>query len=279
MRVISWNVNGLRAAAKKGFRDFLEGSGAAIVGIQEARTEELPEGLRPTRPDLHGYVAPDDLFVQEPAFEWHTALAAGERKGYSGVGLFARPRWDTLDASLAPEFDVEGRTLFARFGRLTVVTGYFPNGNGQNRDNSRIPYKLDYYRAMFAKLEPARAAGEPILVMGDLNTAHQPIDLARPRENAKTSGFTDVERAELGRWLAAGWTDTYRAAHPDVAGAYSWWSQRFGIRAKNIGWRLDLVLASPGVLPFIRKAFIRPDVMGSDHCPVGVTLNAKVLRP
>ena len=164
-----------------------------------------------------------------------------------------------------------------RFGPLLIVNGYFPNGSGPNRDLSRIPYKLDFYRHLFAHLEERRAAGERILVMGDFNTAHRDVDLARPKSNKKTSGFRPEEREELDRWLREGWTDTFRVFQ-DGEGHYSWWSNRPGVRERNVGWRIDYVLASPGALPFVKEAFICPEVMGSDHCPVGVALDPKILE-
>jgi exodeoxyribonuclease-3 len=174
------------------------------------------------------------------------------------------------------EFDVEGRFQLARFGDLTIVNAYFPNGSGKERDNSRIPYKLEFYRAVFDRLEGERRAGRALLVMGDFNTAHQEIDLARPKENRKTSGFCDEERAELDRWLTAGWIDTFRRFEPGP-GHYSWWSQRFGVRARNIGWRIDYVLASDAAMRFVRRAHLWTAVTGSDHCPVGVEIDQQVL--
>lgn len=261
MKILSWNVNGLRAVAKKGFLPWLEASDAEIVGLQEVRA------------------TPDQLPVEvanPPG--WFTTFNPAQRPGYSGVGIYSRRTADTVHTDLgAPEHDVEGRLQMARYGRLLVVNGYFPNGNGKDRDNSRIPFKLDFYRRLFDLLEAERAAGVPILVMGDLNTAHRPIDLARPKDNESTSGFCPEEREEVDRWLRSGWTDTFRHFHPERAGAYSWWSQRFNVRAKNIGWRLDYVLASPGALPYLRDAFIWSDVMGSDHCPVGVEVDRAIL--
>ena len=179
-----------------------------------------------------------------------------------------------METSLGDEaFDAEGRLQIARWGALTIANVYFPNGSGKNRDNSRIPFKLDFYRRLFEVLEPAFAAGEPVLVMGDFNTAHRPIDLARPKQNEKTSGFCPEERAELDRWLQAGWVDTFRAAHPDAEGHYTWWSQRGDVRARNVGWRIDYVLASPALAPLVTDAFILPDVQGSDHCPLGVEID------
>lgn len=260
MRIASWNVNGLRACANKGFCDWLESSGADIVGLQEvrARPEQLP-------PEV----------VARPG--WHVAIHAAERPGYSGVGLFCRRPPDALSASLGQKkFDIEGRAQLATFGRLLVVNAYFPNGNGKDRDLSRIPYKLAFYRHLFKLLEPEKAAGRPILVMGDLNTAHEEIDLARPKENRETSGFRPEERREVTRWLKQGWVDTFRHFEKGP-GHYSWWSQRQGVRAKGIGWRLDYVLASPGAMPYIKNAAIHADVLGSDHCPVSVEVEDGVV--
>lgn len=260
MRVISWNVNGLRACGRKGFREWLDACGGDIVGVQEVRA----------RPDQL------DAELKEPD-GWHTAFHPAERPGYSGVGLYSRRPPDGIESSIGEDrFDAEGRIQIARYGRLLVVNGYFPNGNGKNRDLSRIPYKLDFYRQLFDVLEPPRERGEPILVMGDFNTAHRPIDLARPKQNEKTSGFRPEEREELDRWLREGWTDTFRhfETGPDH---YSWWSQRQGVREKNIGWRLDMILASPGAMPCVRAAALHPHVLGSDHCPASLDLDPAVL--
>lgn len=260
MRVTSWNVNGLRAAVRKGFVAWLDGCTADIVGVQEvrARPEQLP-----------------DTVTDHP--DWHVAVTAAERPGYSGVALFSRRPPDAVQTSVdAPEIDVEGRLQLARFGDLTVVNGYFPNGNGKNRDNSRIPFKLDFYRTLFERLESLKDAGAPVLVLGDFNTAHREIDLARPKQNVGTSGFTPVEREELDRWLREGWVDSFRHFEPGE-GHYTWWSQRFGVRAKNIGWRIDYILASPGAMPYLEGATIHADVLGSDHCPISVDLDPRVV--
>ena len=208
---------------------------------------------------------------------WHTHFVHASRAGYSGVGLFSRLRPDCVDTLLGhDDLDCEGRLQVATFGQLTVVNAYFPNGNGKERDNSRIPYKLRFYSVLFERLKRAHQKGERLLVMGDFNTAHAELDLARPRENRETSGFRPEEREELSRWLAAGWVDTFRHFQP-AGGHYSWWSQRGGARERNVGWRIDYVLASPGAMPFVRAAAIHPDVHGSDHCPVSVTMDPKVL--
>ncbi len=255
MRILSWNVNGLRACAKKGFLEFLDSSAADVVGLQEVRAfpDQLDDPVR--RPD-----------------GWHSYFAPAERAGYSGVALYCRHEPDDVETRLGdPRFDAEGRFVLARFGRLRVASVYFPKGSGRNRDNSRVPYKLAFYQAVFERIQRLKRAG-PVLVMGDYNTAHQPIDLARPKSNEKTSGFLPEERAELHRWLAAGWQDTFRARHPDEEGHYTWWLQWGGARANNVGWRIDYVLASPSAARRVRDAFIWPEVSGSDHCPVGVDL-------
>ncbi|MEM1416157.1 MAG: exodeoxyribonuclease III [Myxococcota bacterium] len=259
-RVYSWNVNGIRSVAQKGLFDWLGKARADVVAMQETRAH--PEQLTPE--------------LRKPP-RWRSHFVAAERKGYSGVGLYARRAPDAVESSLGDAaMDAEGRVQIARFGALTIANVYFPNGSGKNRDNGRVPFKLAFYRRLFDHLEAERARGGRVLVLGDFNTAHRDIDLARPKGNAKTSGFLPEEREELDRWLRSGWTDTYRARHGDREGAYTWWSQRFGVRERNVGWRIDMVLASPGVMPFLLEARIHPNVMGSDHCPISVDLAPNV---
>jgi len=256
LRVASWNVNGLRACARKGFLRWLRRSGAAIVGLQEVRAlpEELPAAVRAPR-------------------GWVTEFVPAERRGYSGVALYSRTKPDAVERGLGiPHFDREGRLVTARFGRLVVVNAYFPKGSGRLRDNSRVPYKLAFYRAVFDHAQRLRRGGYRVLVMGDFNTAHREIDLARPRANRQTSGFLPEERAEVERWIRAGWIDVFRRFEPGP-GHYTWWSQRLGVRERNIGWRIDYVLASPAAMRFARGAFLAPHVLGSDHCPVAVDLD------
>lgn len=255
MFIYSWNVNGLRSATNKGFLDWLKSSNADIVGLQEVRA--LPEQLDPE--------------IRNPA-GYFTHFFPAKRPGYSGVALYSRQEPDSLDTSLGnPEFDDEGRVQIAQFGKLHIANIYFPNGQGKNNDNSRIPYKIAFYEKLFEKLGKLNHAGKPVLVMGDFNTAHQEIDIARPKENKDTSGFTPQERAEFDRILSLGWTDTFREFEKK-GGFYSWWSVRAGARARNIGWRIDYVLASKAAKSLIKQAFIHPHVMGSDHCPVGVEI-------
>lgn len=259
MRVYSWNVNGIRACAKKGFRDWLEASDAAIVGLQEVRATEAQ--AREALGDLEG---------------WHLHVSPAAKAGYSGVALLSREAPTKVDTALGePRFDQEGRVQIARYGRLVVANVYFPNGSGKDRSNDRVPYKLDFYRSLHDKLDALRKGGARVLVMGDFNTAHQEIDLARPKTNHKTSGFLPEEREELSRWVANGWVDTFRRVQPE-GGHYTWWSQRFGVRERNVGWRIDYVLASQAAAKHVTRAFHEPHVMGSDHCPIGVELDPAI---
>ena len=260
LRVVSWNVNGLRACVRKGFLRWLRRAEADVVGLQEVRA--LPEDL--------------SARVRSPR-GWEVCFSVAERRGYSGVALFSRGAPDWVSTSLEDSaFDREGRIQIAGFGRLVVANVYFPKGSGTNRDNSRIPYKLDFYRAVFRAVESFRRRGFRVLVMGDWNTAHREIDLANPRTNVENSGFRPEERAEIDQWVAAGWIDTFRRFEPG-AGHYTWWSQRKTVRERNIGWRIDYVLASRAAMPYVRAAFHLPEVRGSDHCPIGVDLDPAVL--
>jgi exodeoxyribonuclease-3 len=259
MKILSWNVNGLRACAKKGFRSWLDASDAEIVGVQEVRSpvEELPpEVASPTG--------------------WHTHFVAAQKAGYSGVGLYSRRPADEIITSIGvKEFDAEARVQLARFGQLVVANVYFPNGKGTDRDNSRVPFKLKFYKRLFKLLEEQEEAGRRVLVMGDFNTAHKEIDLARPKANVDESGFLPEERAELDRWMKKGWHDTFRLFHPEPD-QYSWWTVRGGAREKNVGWRIDMVVASNNAREFVRDGFIHQHVLGSDHCPVGVTVDPAI---
>ena len=208
MRVVSWNVNGIRACVRHGFVDFVDRSGADIVGVQEvrARPEDIPPAAR--RPP-----------------GWHTAFTVAERRGYSGVGLYSKLQPVRVDTSLGvPRFDREGRFMAGHFqtarGRFVVVNGYFPKGSGPARDNSRVGYKLDFSRTVFTRAQELRRRG-PVLVIGDYNTAHRVIDLARPQANVTHSGCLPEERAELDRWLDAGWVDAFRALHPEAPDQYT----------------------------------------------------------
>lgn len=257
MRIVSWNVNGLRACVKKGFHDFLEASSADVLCLQEVRA--LPEQL-------------DEQTLNPPG--WHTVFNPAERKGYAGVAIFSRQKPSSVIDSLErDQFDIEGRFIVARFGRTSVASVYFPKGSGKDRDNSRVDYKLDFYARAEEVLAKLRTAG-PTFVTGDFNTAHTEIDLARPKSNQKTSGFLPEEREEFSRWIENGWIDVFRKQHPNEAGHYTWWRQWGGAKENNVGWRIDYVLASKSAAKRVTDSFIWPDVIGSDHCPVGIDVKA-----
>jgi len=254
MTLYSWNVNGIRAAHRKGFLDWLHGAQPNIVALQEirARPEQLDDNLRsPT-----GY---------------HATWVPGERKGYSGVAILSKRKPIALTIGLGnDDYDSEGRTLSADYGDFVLVTSYVPNGS---RDHSRVPFKMQYKADFLAYLNGLHDSGRSVIFCGDINTAHQEIDLARPRENQKTTGFLPEERAWLDEVVADGWIDSFRALYPDQEGAYSWWSQRGGARERNVGWRLDYFFISPDLRERLVEARIHPGVMGSDHCPVSMTLD------
>jgi exodeoxyribonuclease-3 len=257
-RLVSWNVNGIRSCVRKGFLHWLSRARADVVALQETRCEleDLPESLRRVRRYRHA--------------SWSTASA---KRGYSGVGLLSRVEPLRVSTSLGvADYDREGRFVLAEFESLLVASVYFPKGSGNLRDNSRVPYKLAFTRHLFSFLDrERRRRGKPAVILGDVNIAPHPIDLARPRGNETTSGFLPEERDLLARCLSRGWSDAYRALHPERV-QYTWWSNRFGVREKNIGWRIDHAIVSDDLLPRVRQAYILDQVRGSDHCPIGIDL-------
>jgi exodeoxyribonuclease-3 len=257
-RIISWNVNGLRSAHRKGFLAWLGAARADLVALQEvrAREEQLPAEVR----------APSG---------WSAHIVSGTRPGYSGVAIYSRRPPDAVSTSLgAARFDDEARLVLARFGKLHLASAYFPKGGNREGDLRRMPYKLAFTRQLLRTLEPLLAR-ERVLVMGDFNVAHEAIDLARPRQNVKNSGFLPSERRAFARWLEAGFVDTFRHFEKG-AGHYTWWNNFGGCRERNIGWRIDYVLASPAVMPFLQGAAIHPEVRGSDHVPISVDVDPAI---
>lgn len=250
MRIVSWNVNGIRAAYKKGLCAKLTAFNADIIGLQETKASE-EQVLE---------------LCQDLVLPYRYAHGA-KKAGYSGVALFSKYKPKEVIYSLHDDiFDNEGRLILAIFDRFILANVYFPNGAGKNGDNSRVPYKLAFYDKLFDLLAQFTL---PILVMGDFNTAHKEIDIARPKENAKHSGFLPIEREHFSLILNRGYIDTFRHFHQEPH-QYSWWNMRFKARERNIGWRIDGVLANTLALDLVKNAFIWQDVMGSDHCPVGV---------
>ncbi len=252
IRIVSWNVNGIRAAEKKGFLTWLRTSNADIVAVQETKAQ----------PDQ---VSGD---LRAPA-GYHVHWCAAERKGYSGVATFSRDEPKGITRGLGdPRFDGEGRVLISTFDDLVVFNIYFPNGG---RGPEWVSHKLAFYARFVEVVQAAIARGVRVVVVGDVNTAYQEIDLARPRENRTTSGFLPEEREAMAAFFAVGLIDTFRALHPTAA-KYTWWSPWAGARQRNIGWRLDYIFVSPNLREAILDADVYPEVPGSDHCPVAVTL-------
>ena len=250
--LLSWNVNGARAVYKKGFVDWLTRSRPDILCLQETRAEEkeLPDDMaRPT--GYRGF--------------WNSSV---RKRGYSGTALLTRLEPLSVQLGLGiDEFDQEGRTIIARYPTFTLINCYFPNGS---RDLSRVPFKLAFYDAFLDKCQELRAQGQAVIFCGDVNTAHNEIDLAHPRENQGNTGFLPQERAWMDTVAQAGYVDTFRHLHPELTGQYTWWSVATRARERNVGWRIDYFFIASEGLDRVDDAFILPNVMGSDHCPVGL---------
>jgi exodeoxyribonuclease-3 len=253
IRLLSWNVNGLRAVVKKGFLEWLAAASPDILALQETR-------VRPEQLDEHLHRLDD----------YHTYWLAAEKKGYSGLGLLSKDEPREVSYGLGvPEFDSEGRVMTAEYPAFTLVNAYFPSGT---RGLTRVDFKLAFNDTFLDYAERLRARGKPLIFCGDVNIAHKEIDLTYPKANEKTSGFLPVERAWLDKVVSMGYVDTFRYLYPDATERYSWWTSRAGARGKNIGWRIDYVIITPDLLPALKDAFILDDVTGSDHCPVGIEL-------
>ena len=254
MKIISWNVNGIRACAKKGFLTYLENENPDICCLQEikANEEDIPDSLL-------------------NPFGYHNIFHSAQKKGYSGVGIYTKEKPIFVSEGFGfDQYDCEGRVIVAQYNDFTLLNIYFPNGQ---RDLARLQYKLDFYEDLFKYCEELKKDGQKLIICGDYNTAHKEIDIARPKENENNSGFLPVERAWMDKLLDDyGYIDTFRH-FSNEKDQYSWWSFRTAARKRNIGWRIDYVLITPDLLPVLKDAFIQQDVMGSDHCPVGINLD------
>ena len=252
LRMVSWNVNGLRAVMKKGFEDIFADFGADIVALQETKLQE------PDRAKL-GF---------EPQ-GYHQVWNFAEKKGYSGTAVFSREEPVSVRYGFEQDPDNEGRICALEFPAFWFVDVYTPNAQD---GLARIDYRMAWDDAYRAFLLDLGSGGKPVVACGDFNVAHNEIDLKNPGPNRGNAGFTDQERAKFDELLAAGFTDTFRARNPDLAGAYSWWSYRFNARKNNAGWRIDYFLVSDALADRVRDARILSDVYGSDHCPVGLDI-------
>ena len=253
MRLFSWNVNGVRAATKKGLFDWLEHEAPDVLCIQEtkAHVDQLTSEILVD----HGYRA-----------YWHS----GVKRGYSGVATFCKEEPFFVQEGLGiDKYDAEGRVLITEHDGFLLYNIYFPNGQ---KDDVRLKYKLDFYDDLLPIINDQVESGNNVIVAGDWNTAHHSIDLARPKENINTSGFMPIEREKLDQYVEHGWVDTFRLFH-DEPEQYSWWSYRMGARARNVGWRIDYFFVNSDFAESCINADIHQNVMGSDHCPVYLELD------
>jgi exodeoxyribonuclease-3 len=252
MKLASWNVNGIRACGKNGFLKWFEQEKADVVCLQEikAHPEQLEENFH--RP-----------------FKYHSFWNPAEKPGYSGTAVFSKK--EPLDVKFGlgdSEFDREGRVMILKYPNFTLINSYFPNSQ---RDHARLPYKLKFCKKFFSTVQAMRKRGENVVMCADWNIAHKEIDLKNPKSNQKNAGFLPEERAWMDQMIAAGYVDAFREFEPG-AGHYTWWSYRPGVREKNVGWRLDYFLTNEEFKDRLKAASHRPQVFGSDHCPVVIEL-------
>ncbi len=250
MKLISWNVNGLRAAMGKGFMDTFAQLDADAFCLNETKLQ--PGQIELDLPGYHQY--------------WNSA----EKKGYSGVAVFTRQEPLSVRYGIGvDEFDHEGRVLTLEMPQFYLVSCYTPNSQDGLK---RLEYRMRWEDAFLSYLKSLERE-KPVVLCGDLNVAHQEIDIKNPKSNRMNAGFTDQEREKMTRLLNAGFVDTFRALHPDETGAYSWWSYRFHARENNAGWRIDYFIVSESLRGHVREAAIHPEIFGSDHCPVELVLD------
>jgi len=252
MKIISWNVNGLRAIVKKNFLEYIADEQPDILCIQETKLQEsqIPVEIK----ELKGY---------------HNYWSFAEKKGYSGTLILSKTQPLSVHYGITgTEDDPEGRAIIADYGKFILINCYFPNG--KMRDE-RLQFKLKYYDQMLELMDSYVKSGKDIIVCGDYNTAHKEIDLKNPKANEKDSGFLPIERAWLDKLQNHGFIDTFREFN-DQPEQYSWWSYRFGARARNAGWRIDYFWVNQTFMPNIENAYIQNEIQGSDHCPVGIEI-------
>ena len=255
MKILSWNVNGLRAVHKKGFIEWLQSESPDILCIQETKAarEQLPRALK----SIEGY---------------HAYFCEAEKKGYSGVAIYTKIKPKIVEYGFGiSKFDSEGRILIADYGDFVLLNIYFPNGK---MSDERLAYKLEFYDTLLDYANNLKENGKNVVICGDLNTAHKEIDIARPKANEKNSGFLPIERAWIDKFLSQGYIDTLRMFNKNPE-QYTWWSYRGGARSRNVGWRLDYFFVNEEFKDKVKFAYILPEVMGSDHCPVGVDIEVE----
>jgi exodeoxyribonuclease-3 len=259
MRILSWNVNGIRAVYKKDFLPWLAAESPDILCVQETKAEpgQLPSELKnPLAKDGSVY---------------HSFWASAKKRGYSGVAIFTKTEPHSVEYLGESEFDDEGRALIALYDEFALINAYFPNSQD---GGARLPYKLDFCRTVLKKCKKLVKSGRHIVLCGDYNIAHKPIDLARPKENEGNAGYLPEERAWMDEWTSSGFVDTFRHFYPDKPEQYSWWSYRGGARERNVGWRLDYHCVDADFVSKIQDSTIQTGVTGSDHCPVELVIKS-----
>lgn len=252
MKLISWNINGIRAAYKKGILEWINNEKPDILCLQEikAQPDQIPLELKNIQ-------------------DYYLYINSAERKGYSGVATFTKEKPTNIIGTFGiNKFDIEGRILITEFSSYVLFNIYFPNGK---KNEERLNFKLDFYDTFLKYSDELKNKGKNIIVCGDFNTAHKEIDLARPKQNEKKSGFLPIERSWIDTFIKHGYVDTFRHFNHE-SNQYSWWDQKTHSRERNIGWRIDYFFVNKEFLPNISKAFILQEIMGSDHCPVGISL-------
>jgi len=253
VKIISWNVNGIRAIEKKGFLGWLNKENPDILCVQETKCH--PEQLT------------DNLLKPN---QYKTFWSAGEKKGYSGVAVFAKKEPENISTKIGKkEFDCEGRNLILDFGEFVLFNIYFPNGGAGNK---RVPYKMKFYDQFLKVVKSFQKKGKNVVICGDVNTAHTEIDLARPKNNQENTGFLPEERAWITKFTKEGYVDTFRQFYPHESGHYTYWDYKTAARTRNVGWRLDYFFVNEEFLPKVKSSFIFKDVLGSDHCPIGIEI-------
>jgi exodeoxyribonuclease III len=255
IKLVSWNVNGLRAALKKDFFASLEKLDADVIGLQETKLQADQR---------------TDAMINIAGYESHWSFAS-VKKGYSGTAVYIRPNYGDVKTGIGIDrYDAEGRIVEIDFGDFIFFNVYFPNGQ---MSDDRLAYKLDFYKDFFAYTDDLRKSGHSLVIAGDYNTAHNEIDLKNPKANEKRSGFLRIERDWLDEIIARGYMDTFRHFNPDTV-KYSWWSYRFNARSRNAGWRIDYFFVSQDIIDkgWVVETFIENEIFGSDHCPIGIVL-------
>ncbi|MFH5836364.1 exodeoxyribonuclease III [Proteiniclasticum sp. C24MP] len=256
MKIVSWNVNGLRAIMKKGFKERVMELDPDILFIQETKMQEDQ--------------LVEEIYLKELGYT--LTMHSGIRKGYSSVAVYTRiPVDEIIKGSGIEEYDAEGRVIQVNVGEYAIFGIYFPNGG---RGEERLAYKMRFYDDLLAKFDALKDAGRKVVITGDFNVAHNEIDLANPESNRKTSGFLQIERDWFTKLLSHGYADVWRDRNPEEV-KYTWWDQRFRARDRNAGWRIDYFVVSENMLEDVEDLSIYNDIMGSDHCPLSLTLKGE----